>query len=1192
MNDVSNHEEFLHFYRTMLILKRLQELNDIETKEKYGDEYPILFYEPKIYSQEKKTLRELIQGNKAIHLFSIFNEIVEFDESHDVSFILVVSNDQDEQRLLDNLQHKLEDRFCRKMLAFEEEKLFDTLFKDMPHQIRKSFKAYNILTNRDCENEERENNDEEEVMVMKNIKHMTQEFRQEFSIIWYDPKPSLESKHRLEKQAEIDITDDNIFNNFADLLNRINNYSDSPYHLIFSGNNYDEVQQILKEIDNLQDLLGLYIYSKDQQKVDHDKFDHSETLEDLIPQLKQGIRTRSKLNCSFPAFATNFDASDRSDIYKLHYYLKGLTNFTNRKQAKNDFLKLAQKVYQDKNKELLKFDDQYCDYGKEDIIRWYTRDSPIYRLINNCLRISSSDSILYCRLILKDLERAIREHYKSKSKYFNGLVYRGSFISGGEWEKLQRNLGQEIEMYGFLSTTVNKRTALNFLQSDLNNKILISIIIPPLPEIDEQGFADISEFSEYKGEKEILFNVRSRFKILEAGMLKINIRGAQRQCRHLVLFYAPQLLRRYMTEFQPKIKLELNFPSAVIKCNQCESQTHLFGFNRNEKTEVHCHDCLVNNSFPNNTPLLALNSENITENTKILTALNAKLFQFDQPGFSFEEYYGYECHDCHKKGGKKYYKWINMESQQTRNQCIECFCTNKESQEKNILLSEKHPYVLWQEYQPEWEKIDSDFQKQQSTQQAKSETENATQSDVYLKVQSFDLCIQYEKKVLSKLIRKRFREKRKLQAYEKIGRAYEELRDHKKAFMYCQEAVNIGEFIYPENHPDVASLNDLLASICDSLGKFNQAIEYHKKALYIRRDIFPEIDPHIAVSYNNLAALYWRLGFPQEALTYHKKSLRIQKEIYGEKHPQSVHAFNNVGTVYYSLGKHQKAMKYFSKTLDVTLAIYGEKHPETATLYNNLVTVYQNMEEYQKALEYCLKSFDLWKAIYGEDDPFIAVIYSNLASTYLRLGDKKKAEEYNNKSLSMRKYLYDSKDSRIATSINNIAAFNLHSHNYQQALEVGQEALDMTIAVFGENHPDTAGSYNNLAAAYHGLGRLSQARTYYEKTLGILLEKYDETHPQIATTEQNLAIILRDLGEMKGHHRKAQKHFRQALEFEEKALDIRLDLFGEKHSHTASSYRHLANIQFGLRKFQEARHNYKKYESIKYSCPEKVFKCF
>ena len=394
-------------------------------KEKYGDNYPIVLFEPNVQTQAKQYLKKLTEENSSIHFFSDFEDASKFLQSLNISFILIFSSEYNEHMLLQGFQG-LKCAYNRRMFGFEEEAFLKEIFKGVSDSIRKSLKVYVFVTLLDFLTEPLVKEDEEEVMVMCDVKNMAQEFRQEFTVICYDPLMSSQAKEKLEKEIEIVIQGTNFYTNFDELQKRLKDWKDPPYHLILSGK--DEAEKIINEVDNLKDLLGLYIYCDCPQmkQINSEKVDFQRTLSELVPKIKEGLRTRSKLKYTFPAFTTNFDAWDKSHIYNIHHYLKGLIHFKNRKQAKEDFVKLARKVYQDKESELIKFEEGYHQYNKEQILSWYTRDSPIYKLINNCLRISSLDSILYCRFILKEMERAIREEYQQKSKGFNGEVYRGA----------------------------------------------------------------------------------------------------------------------------------------------------------------------------------------------------------------------------------------------------------------------------------------------------------------------------------------------------------------------------------------------------------------------------------------------------------------------------------------------------------------------------------------------------------------------------------------------------------------------------------------------------------------------------------------------------------------------------------------------------------------------------------------------
>ena len=62
--------------------------------------------------------------------------------------------------------------------------------------------------------------------------------------------------------------------------------------------------------------------------------------------------------------------------------------------------------------------------------------------------------------------------------------------------------------------------------------------------------------------------------------------------------------------------------------------------------------------------------------------------------------------------------------------------------------------------------------------------------------------------------------------------------------------------IFDEDHADVASSYNNLATVYHSLGEYNQAKGLHEKALMIRKKIFDEYHADVASSYNNLATVY------------------------------------------------------------------------------------------------------------------------------------------------------------------------------------------------------------------------------------------------------------------------------------------------------------------------------------------------
>ncbi len=91
-------------------------------------------------------------------------------------------------------------------------------------------------------------------------------------------------------------------------------------------------------------------------------------------------------------------------------------------------------------------------------------------------------------------------------------LYRGQLISKSEFEQVKQLQGDIISINTFLSTTASLQIALAFANGSLNNNDLIPIVfcIQTSPYVQhKRPYANISSFSMYKDEEEVLFAIGS-----------------------------------------------------------------------------------------------------------------------------------------------------------------------------------------------------------------------------------------------------------------------------------------------------------------------------------------------------------------------------------------------------------------------------------------------------------------------------------------------------------------------------------------------------------------------------------------------------------------------------------------------------------------------------------------------------------
>ncbi|HEY0375359.1 MAG TPA: tetratricopeptide repeat protein [Pyrinomonadaceae bacterium] len=123
-----------------------------------------------------------------------------------------------------------------------------------------------------------------------------------------------------------------------------------------------------------------------------------------------------------------------------------------------------------------------------------------------------------------------------------------------------------------------------------------------------------------------------------------------------------------------------------------------------------------------------------------------------------------------------------------------------------------------------------------------------------------------------------------------------------------------------------------------------------------------------------------------------------------------------------------------------------------------------------------------------------------------------------------------------------------HRGNYLETKEWVQKALELVRQGDNSDRALEAHLFNDLGVCYGNLGDYKRCLKYAEKALSIRLELFGERHPDTAQSLNNVGGIYGELGD-----------YKRNLEYTEKALNIRLELFGERHPDTAQSLSSVGN---------------------------------
>jgi tetratricopeptide (TPR) repeat protein len=253
--------------------------------------------------------------------------------------------------------------------------------------------------------------------------------------------------------------------------------------------------------ENLDELVALILSTQQQwiqeRRIRHERFNETFSINVFHANGNQGQST-SELNGQFVHFQLLIDC---------------LLRMKSASKNKNEFISLCKKEYSSNKSQLKMIDDFEKNYSPDQALTWYTKDSFLYRVLNNALRVENIDLLYLFGFFIHDIHRQLQQHQYPSTI----TVYRGQIMSNEELKKLKNSNGQLISMNSFLSTSSNRDVALSFIAG---TEASTTGLQPVLFEIDADSriegirpFADISSFSKMSDEEEVLMMLGSIFRI-------------------------------------------------------------------------------------------------------------------------------------------------------------------------------------------------------------------------------------------------------------------------------------------------------------------------------------------------------------------------------------------------------------------------------------------------------------------------------------------------------------------------------------------------------------------------------------------------------------------------------------------------------------------------------------------------------
>jgi tetratricopeptide (TPR) repeat protein len=240
----------------------------------------------------------------------------------------------------------------------------------------------------------------------------------------------------------------------------------------------------------------------------------------LIAQIKsdRGRRSHNKIDepLSMSIFDVNVSYKFNDKFLRSHLLIDCLLRMKESSSDMEKLINLCEQEYKENKGELTIIHEFQQNYSASRTLRWYTRESFLFRMLNKALRTQNLDVLFLFRFVIYDIQQQL-----TKNQYLQPIqLYRAQLLTNDELQMLKCAIGGFMMMNTFLSTTIDRDASLAFLNSvdssDEFNMQRVLFEIDADPRINGiKSFANIIWLSHCFGQQEVLMMIGSIFRITE-----------------------------------------------------------------------------------------------------------------------------------------------------------------------------------------------------------------------------------------------------------------------------------------------------------------------------------------------------------------------------------------------------------------------------------------------------------------------------------------------------------------------------------------------------------------------------------------------------------------------------------------------------------------------------------------------------
>lgn len=575
-------------------------------------------------------------------------------------------------------------------------------------------------------------------------------------------------------------------------------------------------------------------------------------------------------------------------------------------------------------------DDFDKNYHPDNCIDWYTKETFVYRLLNKALRTGDVEQLYMFRFYITDLSKKLaEEHEKMKNQPEKILTfYRGTGITKTEAEKIRKNEGKYIATNCYWSTSYDKSYAVTFAKKCTYHPDMVPVLFEIKCHLNEENdsiiFADISHFSSFLEEREVLFDLGTIFTIEDikeeiiddVQLLMINIKtgGKGREISQQYLehnkkeieFESPTILLCNLLKRMGKPQESLNLLQYLLKNPGDEKLVHIhnrigIAFKDNGLYHLashHFEKALQSINFFDSSqrrylPVVLLNQG-------LLYARIGQLEQALQLYGRAEEFLKHEFYPdpyvlahLYSSIGRVYCRQGNF------NEALHYYMMGSLIREQILPSYHAHHAMGYTDIANIYSCQNNNIQALNYHLQALDCRKKIYPANhhsiawslhkiakVYLQMNEIQFALEYclQSLQIKRQCQADYLSIPTIQLLDDIISIYDNNPDLNLSLEYHLEALNIQRKIKPINYFFVAKRLDIIAHTYKSIDKLNDSLKHYEEALDIRQKYLINYTYNLCVTFHNVATIYDRMGKKIDALRFYEKEMSILRDMYPYDH--------------------------------------------------------------------------------------------------------------------------------------------------------------------------------------------------------------------------------------------------------------------------------------------------------------------